>query len=76
MRKLKPNQLVQSLSCVQLFVTPWTAASQASLSSSTPGACRATWRALNTISGQAYAADSKSVVLDLPKSWAGIRLPG
>ena len=32
MRKLKPNQLVQSLSCVQLFVTPWTAASQASLS--------------------------------------------
>ena len=32
MRKLKPNQSVQSLSCVRLFVTLWTAASQASLS--------------------------------------------
>ena len=31
-RKLKPNQSVQSLSHVQLFATPWTAASQASLS--------------------------------------------
>jgi len=28
---------VQSLSCVQLFVTPWTAAHQASLSKPTPG---------------------------------------
>ena len=32
--------VVQSLSCVQLFVTPWTAARQASLSTSpSPGAC-------------------------------------
>ena len=30
---------VQSLSCVQVFVTPWTAASQASLSFTSPGAC-------------------------------------
>ena len=30
---------VQSLSCVQLFATPWTAAHQASLSTSTPRAC-------------------------------------
>ena len=32
-------QSVQLLSCVWLFVTPWTAARQASLSSPTPGAC-------------------------------------
>ena len=30
---------VQSLSCVWLFVTPWTSAHQASLSTPTPGAC-------------------------------------
>ena len=30
---------VQSLSCVRLFVTPWTAARQASCPSPTPGAC-------------------------------------
>ena len=30
---------VQSLSCVQLFVTPWTTACQASCPSPTPGAC-------------------------------------
>ena len=32
-------QSVQSLSCVQLFVTPWTVAHEASCSSPTPGAC-------------------------------------
>ena len=31
--------VVQSLSCVQLFVTPWTAAHQASLSLTFPRAC-------------------------------------
>ena len=31
--------VVQSLSCVRLFVTPWTAACQASLSSASPGVC-------------------------------------
>ena len=30
---------VQPLSCVRLFATPWTAACQASLSITTPGAC-------------------------------------
>ena len=30
---------IQLLSCVQLFVTPWTAAHQASLSITNPGAC-------------------------------------
>ena len=30
---------VQLLSCVQLFATPWTAAHQASLSITNPGAC-------------------------------------
>ena len=36
---LSLSVVVQSLSCIQLFVTPWTAACQASLSSPTPGAC-------------------------------------
>ena len=35
----KNNFVVQLLSCVLLFVTPWTAAHQASLSSPSPGAC-------------------------------------
>ena len=30
--EVNPSQLVQSFTCVQLFVTPWTAAHQASLS--------------------------------------------
>ena len=39
-RKFVPSfSSVQSLSCVQLFATPWTAACQASCPSPTPGAC-------------------------------------
>jgi len=41
------SQLVQSLSCVRLFVTPWTAARQASIPSPTPGvysnSCPLSW---------------------------------
>ena len=36
---LKPVSLVQSLSHVQLFATPWTVAHQASLSITSTGAC-------------------------------------
>ena len=49
-----PVPLVQSLSHIQLFVTPWTAARQASLSTPTPGvysnACPLSWWHHPTIS--------------------------
>ena len=38
-RPIKLSGQVQSLSHIQFFVTPWTAACQVSLSSSVPGAC-------------------------------------
>ena len=37
--EISTSQSVQSLSCVQHFVTPWTAARQASLSITKPRAC-------------------------------------
>ena len=41
---------VQSLSCVRLFATPWTAAHQASLSITNPNSCPLSWWCHSTIS--------------------------
>ena len=52
--EISTSQSVQSLSCVQHFVTPWTAARQASLSKPTPGtysnSCPSHWWCHPTIS--------------------------
>ena len=69
-------QSVQSLSCVQLFATPWSAARQASLSSvprSCSNSCPLSWWCYLTISSSAtlfsFCLQSFPVLGSFPMSW-------
>ena len=61
---------VQSLSCVRLFVTPWTAACQASCSSPTAGACSNSC----PLSQRCHPTISSCLSLLLPSVFPSIRV--